>query len=360
MKKNFFVFLRFTFFLGIGIFFIWLFLRNLTQAERHEIVKALKMANYWWIIVAIVLGMLSHWVRAMRWRLLMEPLGYVPRKGNIYMAVLIGYLANLALPRLGEVSRCGILTQYEKIPFNKSFGTVITERAIDMFAFVALFLIMIFTMGKELSAYVNEKIYEPFQAKFDISGTLDNKLLWMVVASAAVLVILFYFFRRRLKNTRLYLKVNNMVKGFLDGLKSLLIIKKPILFVFYTIAIWVLYLLMAYVVFFSLAETSGLSLEAGLAVLVFGSVGIMIVQGGIGIYPAIVAETLVLFSITSTTGYAMGWLIWSSQTIMILIAGLFSLLLLNTLNGKVHGKSRQDQAEDTQQAGSATGIGQVE
>lgn len=290
----------------------------------------------------------------------MEPLGYTPRKRNVYMAVLIGYLANLALPRLGEVSRCGILTQYEKIPFNKSFGTVITERAIDMFAFLGLFLIMIFTMGKALSAYVQEKIYKPFQTKFDLSTGFNNTLLLTVIIIVLAFAAIFFFFRKKIKSSRIYLKVNHMVTGFLSGIKSLLKIKRPVLFVFYTIAIWILYLLMAYIVFFSLEETSQLGLEAGLAVLVFGSIGIMIVQGGIGIYPAIVAETLVLFSIIPTTGYAMGWLIWSSQTIMILVAGLFSLLLLNMLNSKGNGKSRQDTTEDSQPAGSPAGIGQME
>lgn len=360
MKKKFFTILRFSFFLGIGIFFIWLFLRNLTVIEKREILKALKIANYWWIILAIVLGLLSHWVRAMRWRILMEPLGYKPRRLNVYMAVFIGYLANMALPRLGEVSRCGVLTQYEKIPFNKSFGTVITERAIDMLAFIVLFLLMIFTMSKELSVYVDEKIYTPFQAKFNLTSELNANFIWLGVVSVVILVSSFFFFRKRLITTRAYLKVNHMLMGFLSGIKSLVLIKKPVRFIIYTLLIWVLYLLMAYVVFFSLKETSILTLEAGLAVLVFGSIGIMLVQGGIGIYPAIVAETLVLFGITSTTGYAMGWLIWSSQTIMVLIAGLFSLLLLNMLNGKGNGKFQPDSTENTQPAGSSKVTGDLE
>lgn len=294
----------------------------------------------------MLLGMLSHWIRALRWRILIEPLGYKPRKLNVYMAVLIAYLANLALPRLGEVSRCGILTQYEKIPFNKSFGTVITERIIDMIAFVLLFFIMIFTMSAKLSEYVTQNIYIPLQSKLNITDALESSLLWSLIGITIVAIVVFLFLRKRLRNTKAYLKVNNMLTGFMAGIQSLLKIRQPILFFVYTIAIWVLYLLMAYVVFFSLKETSNLSMEAGLAILVFGSVGIMIVQGGIGIYPAIVAETLLLFSISSTTGYAMGWLIWSSQTIMILIAGVFSLLLLNTFNRKGNGKLQPDTTEN--------------
>ena len=275
------------------------------------------------------------------------------------MAVLIGYLANLALPRLGEVSRCGVLTQYEKIPFNKSFGTVITERAIDMLAFVALFFLMIFTMSAKLSAYVHQKIYAPLQEKLNISEALGNNIVWILAGIILLFAVLFLVYRKKVSSTGLYLKVSKLLQGFLSGMKSLLKIKQPILFILYTALIWLLYLLMAYVVFFSLEETSSLSLEAGLAVLVFGSVGIMIVQGGIGIYPAIVAETLLLFSITSTTGYAMGWLIWSSQTIMILIAGVFSLLLLNTYNAKGNGNNRTDTAKNSQLTEPATGPEQM-
>jgi uncharacterized protein (TIRG00374 family) len=310
---------------------------------------AFKIANYTWIIVAIILGMLSHWVRALRWRLLIEPLGYKPKPMNVYMAVLIGYLANLALPRLGEVSRCGILTKYEKIPFNKSFGSVISERAVDMLSFIVLFLLLLITQSERLNLYIQQKIYTPLQAKLDLNYSQQSNLAWVIVGLAFVGIALFYFFRKSITSTKTYLKFNGLLGGFLAGMKSVIKMKHPVRFITYTILIWILYLLMAYVVFFSLHETSNLSLDAGLAILVFGSVGIMLVQGGIGIYPAIVAETLFLFSITSTTGYAMGWLIWSSQTIMVLIAGVFSLLLLNTFNAKGNGNTGTLTTEDTDQ-----------
>lgn len=345
MKKYLFVTLRFLFFLGIGIFFIWLFLRNLSHTQKKEIIEALKLANYSWIIVAILLGFLSHWIRALRWKILIEPLGYKPKNLNVFMAVMIGYLANLALPRLGEVSRCGILTQYERIPFNKSFGTVITERAIDLLAFIFLFLLMIFTMSSELSYYVDEKIYSPLINKFNIEPS-TNTLIWFLI-TISIIILVFISFHKVIGKTKFYGKIQKMISGFGSGIQTLVKIRKPFAFISYTVLIWTLYLLMAYVVFFSLPETSSLSLEAGLAVLVFGSIGIMIVQGGIGIYPAIVAETLFLFSVASTTGYAMGWLIWSSQTIMIIIAGVISLLLLNTYNQKKYDDIRMDREKDT-------------
>jgi hypothetical protein len=133
--------------------------------------------------------------------------------------------------------------------------------------------------------------------------------------------------------------MKNMAYGFIEGLKSLVKVRNQWLFFFYTFSIWALYLLMAYVVFFSIADSSGLGLDAGLAVLVFGSIGIMVVQGGIGIYPAIVAETLVLYGVASVQGYALGWLIWTSQNLTIVIVGIISLILLPILNNRKNEKA---------------------
>ncbi len=348
MKKTLGNIFRFSFFLGLGIFFIWLFMRNLTTAQKHEIYQSLRIANYYWIMIAIALGALSHFSRALRWKILMEPLGYKPRISNVFMAVMIGYLANLALPRLGEVSRCGILTRYEKIPFNKSFGTVITERAIDMLMFILLSLLMIFTLSGKLHIYIEEKIYVPLQQKFNFVADPDIYLILILAAIVLSGIIILFIIQRKFRHTNIYKKFHNLFIGFMEGIRSLARIKKPFQFIMHTFLIWFLYLLMAYIVFFSLKETSGLGLDAGLAVLIFGSIGIMIVQGGIGIYPAIVAETLFIYAIPATTGYAMGWLIWASQTIMILLAGVISLLLLPVLNkNNPHDKAGKIAEENT-------------
>lgn len=338
--------MRFSLFMGIGLFFIWLFMRNLSGQQKHEIFQSFKIANYSWMIVAFILGIFSHIARAARWKILLNPLGYKPKGTNVFMAVMIGYLANLVLPRLGEVSRCGILARYEKIPFNKSFGTVISERVIDMLTFVLLFLIMIFTQSGKIQVYINQKIYAPLQQKFAFDLVGSGYLTLLLIGAFAVMVLTIWFIHRRFSHTRFYQKIYSLMIGFLEGMRSLVRIKKPFMFVVYTIIIWILYLLMAYVVFFSLNETAGLGLDAGLAVLVFGSVGIMVVQGGIGIYPAIVAETLFLWNVPETKGYALGWLIWASQTIMIIIAGIFSLVLLPIYNRRKYDKPGDHSTEN--------------
>jgi glycosyltransferase 2 family protein len=334
LKKHLIAIARFLLFFGIGIFFIWLFLRKLSSVEKTEILKSFNYANYWWISLSIVLGILSHYLRAIRWNMLIEPLGYHPRKLNTFFAVMIGYLANLALPRLGEVSRCTVLTRYEGVPFNKSFGTVITERAIDIVMFVILFFLNLAFQFEKLSNYIQVKIYKPLEAKFHLSMDLSGSLKLVALAGLILLLLIYFIFRKQIARNKLYIKFMEMALGFLEGIKSLVKVKKLWLFAVYSLSIWALYLIMAYLVFFSLPETSQLGIDAGLAALAFGTIGIMLVQGGIGIYPAIVAETLVLYSVAATKGYALGWLIWSSQTLTIIILGSISLIVLPILNKK--------------------------
>jgi len=349
LKKKLGTIFRFTLFFGLGVFFIWLFLRNLSPEQKSEILLSFGKANYWWIALAIGLGVLAHYLRALRWKMMIVPLGYHPGNRNTFFAVMIGYLANLALPRLGEVSRCTVLTRYEQVPFTKSFGTVITERALDLLMFLLLFILNLAIQFGKLSSYINEKIYKPLEAKLQLSIDLSGSLSILLIAIVIVLVVLYIVLRKRISGNRYYQKVRSLVTGFLDGIKSLIRIQRIGLFIFYSLAIWCLYLLMAYIIFFSFPESSHLGIDAGLAILVFGTIGIMIVQGGIGIYPAIVAETLFLYAVEPTKGYALGWLIWSSQTITIILLGVLSLILLPILTkDKNHDDASTNSIQDLQ------------
>jgi glycosyltransferase 2 family protein len=326
-RNNILTLLKFLFFLGLGLLIIWLSLRNLTDDERSQILLAFRNANYNWVIAVIVLGIISHILRALRWKLFFEPMGYHPGLRNTFYAVMIGYFANLAFPRLGEVTRCGILAKYEKIPFNKSFGTVITERAVDVIIFVGLFFLMLFTQIGTVHSYLEKNIYPNLQGK--ILHSFSNTLFIAGITGFFVLLaILFFLLRKKIAHTRVYLGVKAIVIGFWEGLKSLGQVRNPALFIFYSLAIWCLYFLMIYLTFFCFPETSVLSAGAGLSSLVLGNFGIMITPGGIGLYPAIVQETLLLYGIAKPTGLALGWISWSAQTIMILLIGGISLLLL--------------------------------
>ncbi|MBC8456372.1 MAG: flippase-like domain-containing protein, partial [Deltaproteobacteria bacterium] len=211
-KAGFLTILKFVFFLGLGILIIWLSLKDLTEEERHEIVKAFRTANYNWVILALMLGIFSHILRALRWMMFMGPMGYKPRFKNSFYAVMIGYLANLAFPRLGEVTRCGILAKYEKIPFNRSLGTVITERAIDMLIFFMLFILMIVTQLGTIREYLDETIYPKLVEKF---GAIHYSRILLIAAGSfvTILAILFWIFRRRLRKFKLYQQIKNLVIG---------------------------------------------------------------------------------------------------------------------------------------------------
>jgi len=333
-------FIKFVFFLGLGILIIWLSVRNLTLAEKDEIIHSFQTANYNWVFLAIFLGILSHVLRSLRWMIFFEPMGYHPSFKNTFYAVMVGYFANMAFPRLGEVTRCGILTKYEKIPFNKSFGTVVTERALDLIIFFLLFLLTILTQIGTLRDYLDNHVYPGLQGKF--IHPFSNPLFLAGSAAVLVLVILlFILLRKKIKNSKFYHKISSLILGFWEGFKSLGQIRKPVLFVFYSLAIWFLYFLMVYVCFFCFASTSKLSPGAGLSSLVLGSIGIMITPGGIGLYPAIIQETLLLYGLTRTTGLALGWIAWTAQTVMIFTVGGLSLVLL-TFNRGVESGSKQN------------------
>jgi uncharacterized protein (TIRG00374 family) len=324
--------IKFVFFLGLGILIIWLSVRNLTLAEKDEIIHSFRIANYNWFFLAIILGILSHVLRSLRWMIFFEPMGYHPSFKNTFYAVMVGYFANMAFPRLGEVTRCGILAKYEKIPFNKSFGTVVTERALDLIIFFLLFLLTIFTQIGTLHDYLNNHVYPGLQGKF--IHPFSNPLFLIGISGVfALIILLFILFRKKIINSKFYHKIGSLVLGFWEGFKSLSQIRKPVLFVFYSLAIWFLYFMMVYVCFFCFASTSTLSPGAGLSSLMLGTIGIMITPGGIGLYPAIIQETLLLYGLSRTTGLALGWIAWTAQTAMIFIVGSLSLIML-TFNTK--------------------------
>ena len=333
MHFNLKTFVKVVFFLSLGVFFIWIFLRGLTAEQKNEIIQHFKEADYRWILLSVLIGLVSHISRTVRWQMLLEPLGKKPRFINAFMALIIAYFANLAVPRLGEVARCSILQRYEKIPFEKSFGTVVTERALDLLVFFVSFILAIiwhrdkFSLIKETSVFQN--LIEKYHA-FMQTGLTQ----WVVILLLVLAAFLLFRFRKRFARFAFVRKILDVVEGLLEGIKSLGKVKSPFWFVIHTLFIWAMYWLMTWVVFFSLPGTAHLDLSVALLVLVFGTIGIILVQGGIGIYPLLVTEVLMMFGVSKTTGYAMGWLLWTGQTLMIIVAGTIAMVLLPLINKK--------------------------
>lgn len=327
MKARIKSFLKFLVFLGIGILITWLSLKDLTPEHKGHLIGSFRTANYFWVVLVIAIGIFSHILRALRWNMLLEPIGKTPSLKNTFLAVMTGYFANLAFPRLGEVTRCGVLLTTDKIPVNKSFGTVITERGIDVLIFLILFLILITTQYHLLVDYLEQKIVPGFADK--TNSMAANQLLMIIIFAGILLfLIMIILVRNAGPEHQFRYKIKTAVLGFWEGLISIRSIKMPWLFVLYSLLIWFCYFLMTYLCFRALDETAGLPAMAGFAVLVMGSVGIMITPGGIGLYPLIARDTLILYGVGSSTGFAIGWIVWGSQTLMIITTGIIALIWL--------------------------------
>lgn len=311
--------------LGIGGLIIWLSMRQLSAKDVSEIRDALKQTNFIWIIASLLVAFISNISRTMRWQQLLEPMGYKPPFITVMLSVLVAYFANLGLPRLGEVARCGLLKTYNNIPIEKSLGTVVTERALDLLIFVLLFTLNFFVQFERIHHYVEEEIFSQW--------SFDPSLLLYAAAGLLLLAILVFFsFRKQIRAHRLYQKVAHLFQGFATGLRSIVRVKQPLLLVFHSLFIWLCYWLMAYLIFQSIPLQHPLGMMEAFSALTIGTIGMIIVQGGLGIYPLLVAGTLVSYGLSYPSGYALGWLMWTSQTVGIIICGIASLIIIPQLH----------------------------
>jgi len=242
---------------------------------------------------------------------------------------MVGYFANYAIPRLGEVSRCGILTRYEKIPFAEAFGTVIVERIIDVVCFLILVVIVLLVQFSTISFYLTEKLWPSLSEKISNSGTL----LFILLGLGIVFLILFFVFRNKIKG-----KMKNLMIGFIEGLKTIRKLKSPWLFIFHSVFIWFIYYAMLHLCFFCLDETKNLGFSCAITTLLVATLTVMVTPGGLGAYPIAVASILSIYAINADTiGIAIGWLVWLSQFVAIVFFGLLSLVLLPILNKDTDG-----------------------
>ncbi len=305
-------------FLGIGIFFIYWFLLKLEPQQKAAIWQAFREADYLWVAVAMAVSLLSHLVRALRWQLLYHPIGYKPHIGNVFGSVVVAYLANLAFPRAGEVVRCATLRTSEDIPVEKSLGTVVTERLVDTLAFAIVVLIGMLVMFGQAKDW----LYNILSEKFD---SLPNMaIIVSVLVVMAVMAFLAYkFLWKRLLHIPFFQKVDNMVRGMVDGLKSIFHMgtRRTVLFIVYSVLIYLLYILGGLIIFQAFDETGWLGMRAAFVIYIFGSVGMTFSQGGIGVYPVLIQLGLDIYGISMEVGTACGWLLWGSQQAVVIAVG---------------------------------------
>jgi glycosyltransferase 2 family protein len=324
LKQNILKTLKFVSFFLLGIFIFWMVYKDQDFKRIKSILT--NDVNYFWIVASLCLGLLSHISRTIRWNLLIEPLGRKPRLLNTFLAVMVGYLMNLALPRMGEISRCGVIARYEKISFTKLVGTVVLERLIDVLMLLVLLVIVVLTQFGQVLVFlknnpeVNEKLQKVIYSPILIGGLLFFlAVLWIS--------------RYKIRESSLMKKVMGFVGQFVEGFRSIGKMKKKGLFIFHSVFIWVLYYLMTYLIFFSFGFTSHLGPLAGLTVFVLGSFGMVApVQGGIGAWHFMVIEGLTLYGVDKADGKVFALLAHGTSTIMLIVLGLIGVIALPFVN----------------------------
>ena len=314
--------LKFILFLALGLFLLaWAF-KNMDLAKMmHDI----KHANFLWILVAMCCGILAHASRALRWNLLLKPLGYRANNWNTFYAVMIGYFSNNLVPRLGEVTRCAALAKTDKIPIEKLIGTVFIERVIDLIITLIVTLFIFISQFDLLNGFLNDSIYPMMD-----SGGSGNNIKFILAGILVFGALVLFILRNKIKNLTIYKKLATLIAGFADGIKSVLKLEKPGLFIAHSIFIWSMYFAMAYFTFFSFAPTAHLGYQAGLIVLFLGTVAIILpIPGGIGVYHKLVGLGLVLFGVSENDGLTYATISHATQMIMIFVIGLISMVLIS-------------------------------
>ncbi|MBK9733549.1 MAG: flippase-like domain-containing protein [Saprospiraceae bacterium] len=336
-------------FFGIGIIILYLVyqrqnvafqadcsIKGIPESECSLLGKVLhdiSGANYLWVVVTMILFMITNVFRALRWKMMFEALGYKPRFINLIGTIMINYLANLGIPRSGEVIRAGLISQYEDIPVEQALGTIFTDRIFDVLMLLIVIGLAMLFGGSDFLAYLEQNINPGL--KF---GAIINNPLLIVFIIVALLsgIYLLYISRNKMKNSTFGKKIYGLITGFSDGVQSVKNVSSVPLFLFYTLSIWVIYYLMMYFAFFAFAPTAHLGPIAGLVIFVFGSLGILIpTPGGMGSYHYLVGEALAMYGINGSDAFSFANIVFFSIQIFInIVFGIISLIGLPIINKK--------------------------
>ena len=329
MGKRLLIYLQYIIFLGGGLFLVWWQLKGMSDAEEKEFVSSLKNANFWMIIPVALMSIISHLARSKRWQLLMEPMGYKTKLSNVFSVTMIGYLANAAIPRLGELLKCTLLAKYEKLKIEKLVGTIIMERGFDLLCYLFFIVLTILVQIEKVSHFLESQLSKLnyTSSYFWIKPIIVFALLWIVVKMIKALI-------KKYPNQKFVQKTNAFFQGLIEGLKSIKQLKKRKQFLGLTVLIWAMYLGQIYIGFMGMEGTESLGISAACAVLTLATLSMIVTPGGIGSFPIFVMQTLLIYGIPSTLGKAFGWMMWGVSTGIMIIVGLSCLALIPYLNKK--------------------------
>ncbi len=323
MKKTYPIILKYALVFGIIAFLIWLSFHHFTSKNWEEMRSALQQARYILLLPVFILLLLSHIFRTLRWKQLVEPMGYNPPLFDLYCALLVGYLTNQFLPRGGEVIRCTVIARQHKIPLEKLIGTIITERAVDLICLlllgVSIFFIQYGLFGMYLKNILNIITSAP-------KG--EQIKHWLILLGVLVTIVGAVYVIRRVSRKFSVFFVR-IFKGFKEGFSSIKKVRSRFKFVAFTLLMWCCYIFSTWLGCFAMHETQDLNLSCGIILLFAGTLGIIVTPGGVGAYPIAIQQALLLYNINDSIGLAFGWLLWGSQFIFTTVFGTLAYIAIN-------------------------------
>lgn len=304
--------------IGLGI--IYYQYTTLTPAELDNIRLSFKKADYSYIYLSLFIALFGFWSRAYRWKYALRHLGYQTRFRNSMLTVCVSYLVNLTIPRSGEISRAALLKKYENVPFDKAFGTIVAERIVDFMIFLLFVTIGFVLQFDKLYSFLKEK---------DVS--FETLLYW---ALAGIVLCCIFLAIWMYAEWDIIKKLKKKLSGLVEGIVSVYKMKDRWSYIFHSFFIWISYLMMFYVTIYALPETANISFDVVVMGFIFGSLAVGFSNGGLGAYPFSIALIFGLYGISNDVGTAFGWLVWTSQTLLTIVLGLVSYLLLPLVNQK--------------------------
>jgi hypothetical protein len=299
-----------------GILIIYTY-NQFSSQQLQEIKMYFSKADYFYIAISLIISTLGGASRAYRWKYSLAHMGYTTSFANNFMAVSIGYFLNMTIPRSGEFSRALILKKYNNIPFDKGFGTIVAERVVDSFILLLLIIITFFVQFDIVKAFVLDKI------------PLEKTIVILAIGTVLIILsVLFYFYSK----IGIVLTLKSKIAGLKEGIFSIVKMEQKWPFILHTIFIWTTYILMFYITIFSLTETSTMDFGAVLSSFIVGSIAIAVTSSGFGTYPVLMSKILGFYGIASTAGIAFGWIVWTSQILLVTFTGAIAFLLLPVIN----------------------------
>jgi glycosyltransferase 2 family protein len=349
VNKTLSTFLKFAVFLGVGLTILYLLYTSQDAAYRaqcvidnipeeqcslmQKLIDDFKSTNLFWIGAVLLAFTISNISRAIRWNMLIRPLGYAPRLINSFLVIIVAYFANLGLPRIGEVVRGAMIAQYEKIPVEKAMGTIVTDRIVDVLSLLSVIGLAFILQFDTLWGYLKEQLGNGDEA--DGGGSIfSNPIVMVLLAGILAIAVLFFALRKKIKESAFFQKIRTILKGFGEGLQSIRKLERPGWFLFHSLNIWLMYFLMTYFCFFSFAPTAHLGPVAGLMVFVFGAFGIVIpTPGGMGSFHFLAMAALALYGINEADAFSFSNILFFSVQIGCnVLLGCAALLLLPIIN----------------------------